>query len=231
VKNAFAFFCVLWMGYSQAQIHATGDTRFRKICVLKTYPPHYDTMIRSLVLRNQAGPFYRKFFRATGLVLTVEAGEMTVLLISPKNFSQWNRSQLGDVKNHYKMTFTRPPVIDNDSWAIDYIGHPYQGAFNYNAIRSQGASIWQSALFATLHSTLWEYIIEGSEERPSIQDLIVTPVAGSLLGELIHFATMRMSKNGFTWYEGIFVCVFNPSFALNNGFKFASPQSSKLKPL
>ena len=58
-------------------------------------------------------------------------------------------------------------------------------------------------------------------EQPSIQDLIVTPLAGSLLGELIHFGTVQMSRNGFKWYEKAFVCIFNPMFAINNGFRYA----------
>ncbi|MFN8286653.1 MAG: DUF3943 domain-containing protein [Chitinophagales bacterium] len=78
---------------------------------------------------------------------------------------------------------------------------------------------WQSGLFSLGHGMLWEYVIEGGMEQPSVQDIIVTPVAGSLLGELFHFSTLRMSRNGFKWYEKLFVCVFNPMFALNNGFK------------
>ena len=130
-------------------------------------------------------------------------------------------------RENFKNAYTKPPVIDHDVWYINYIGHPYQGSWYYNAYRSQGAKWWQSALFSFGHSTFWEYLIESGFERPSVQDLIVTPVIGSLLGELFHFSTMKMSKNGFKWYEATFVSLFNPMFAINNGFKRFSVQSKK----
>lgn len=186
--------------------------------VFRTYPPYVNSQDIP-VLRNQTASFGRKFARASGLVLMVEAGCMIVLLNSNPDFSKWSRWGRSNLRAHYTAAYTLPPVIDKDDWFTDYVEHPYQGALDYNALRSQGAPIWQSALFVTLHSTLWEYVIEASEERPSIQDLIVTPIGGSLFGELAHFATMRMVKNGLTWYEFIAVIIINPAFILNNGFK------------
>ncbi len=37
---------------------------------------------------------------------------------------------------------------------------------------------------AAASSTLWEYAFEGNGVRPSVQDLVYTPLAGMLLGEL-----------------------------------------------
>ncbi len=137
----------------------------------------------------------------------------------PEDASKWNKQDVRSVMPQYKKTFTGLPAIDKDTWYINYVGHPYQGSCYYNALRSQGATWWQSGLFSLGHSLLWEYVVEGGMEQPSVQDIIVTPVGGSLLGELFHFSTIRMSRNGFRWYEKVFVCVFNPMFALNNGFK------------
>lgn len=146
----------------------------------------------------------------------------TALLFTlPKDVSNWSKQNPQAVNVQYRKTFSRPPVLDADVWYINYLGHPYAGACYYNAIRSQSAKFWQAALFSLGHSLVWEYVAEGGLEQPSIQDLIVTPIVGSLLGELIHHATVTMSRNGFTWYEKMFVCVFNPMFAINNGFKYA----------
>lgn len=87
------------------------------------------------------------------------------------------------------------------------------------AYRSQGAKFWQAGLMSFAHSSIWEYFIESGFEQPSIQDLFVTPIVGSLFGELMHFSAIKMSKNGFKWYEATFVSLFNPMFAINNGFK------------
>ncbi len=75
---------------------------------------------------------------------------------------------------------------------------------------------------------IWEYVVESWMEQPSIQDIIVSPVLGSLFGELTHVATVKMSKNGFKWYEIAFVCAFNPSYAINNGFKTKRKLDSSL---
>lgn len=189
--------------------------------VFSTYAPIAGCDRSVVRLRNDGASFGRKFARASGWVLLLEAGEMTVLINSNPDFSKWDRWQRGNLYQHYHDAWTLPPVIDRDDWFTDYVEHPYQGAFNYNALRSQGAPFWQCMLFTTLHSTLWEYVIEASEERPSIQDLIVTPLAGSAFGELAHFATMRMCRHGLTWYEMIVILVINPSFILNNGCTFA----------
>jgi hypothetical protein len=211
------------MFFLSSQAPAQDSVRIHK-CGFKTYPPHLNAL-RQPVLRNQQAPFGRKFIRATGFVLISEACEMGILLLSAESFSKWKKSENGNIGDHYKAAFTKPPVIDRDTWWNDYLGHPYQGAFDYNLLRSQGAPWWQSALFVTLHSTLFEYAIEAAEERPSIQDLILTPVGGALMGELFHFATMRMCRNGITWYEGIVICLINPAFLLNNGFKFLAPKN------
>jgi hypothetical protein len=86
-------------------------------------------------------------------------------------------------------------------------------------LRSQGAGFWASAAYGLAQSMIWEYIIEGWFERPSIQDMIVTPLAGALVGELSHMATLQMQKNGFSLSEKIIVTLINPSWTINNGFK------------
>lgn len=161
----------------------------------------------------------KKLWRANCWAVGYNLLAASLLVTMPENASKWNKQDVRAVLPQYKKTFTGLPTIDKDIWYINYVGHPYQGSCYYNALRSQGATWWQSGLFSLGHSLLWEYVVEGGMEQPSVQDIIVTPVGGSLLGELFHFSTIRMSRNGFKWYEKVFVCVFNPMFALNNGFK------------
>lgn len=196
----------------------------KRSIVFKTYQPHISMFSFKPVLRNQYAPFGRKFVRATGLVFASEALEMFGLFMYRSDFSNWNHSELWEFKKHYHNAYTLPPVIDKDDFIGNFVEHPYQGTLDYNALRSQGARPWQAALFVTLHSTLFEYVIEACEERPSIQDLIVTPLGGMIFGEMIHCVTMEMSKNGFKWYEAITVTILNPMFVINNGFRFANPK-------
>ena len=174
-----------------------------------------------MILRNQKAPFGRKFLRGAGLVFAFQGFSYGLLFAVPESISNWDRSTVEQYRLHMKEAFTMPPVVDGDHWYINYVGHPFQGSYYYNAYRSQGAPFWQAALLATGHSFVWEYLIESGIERPSVQDLVVTPIVGSFMGEFFHFATRRMAHNGFRWYEAAAVCIINPMFALNNGFKFA----------
>ncbi len=73
--------------------------------------------------------------------------------------------------------------------------------------------------FFLTQSLLWEYVWEGGLEQPSVQDLIITPLGGIILGELTHRAALAMGKDGFNWYKIILTCILNPAFAINNGFR------------
>jgi len=171
---------------------------------------------------NEYQTVRKKFWPAMGTSLIYNSSMGFFLLLMPDEITNWHKQdkfKLNVMMSQYKSSFTKPPVIDPDFWYINYLGHPYQGSFYFNSIRSRGGTFWQSALFNLGQSTFWEYVWEGGLEQPSIQDLIVTPIFGSLVGELAHRATIEMGKNGFKWYEKISVCLINPSYVLNNGFK------------
>ena len=182
-----------------------------------------DTSLSSSVQFNYTErSFPNKLGRGFAYSAFLNATLGSLLLILPEDISKWDvseRFKITSLKKHYITSFTKPPVIDNDYWYINYIGHPYQGAFYFNTIRSQGATFWQSTLFNFGQSMLWEYLWEGGLESPSIQDIIVTPIVGSFFGELTHRATLNMRKNGFNWYEKVAVCIINPAYAINNGFR------------
>jgi len=85
--------------------------------------------------------------------------------------------------------------------------------------RNYGESPLRSFLFSTIMSTGFEYFIESWSEQPSINDLILTPVVGSILGEGIFLATQEMRKDGFTTAEKIVVTVINPMYVFQNGYR------------
>ena len=170
------------------------------------------------LLLNEYSSFWKKAGRGELLIGGIEAICMGALILMPKEVTKWQSGWMKSAERNVVHAFSSLPVWDHDNWQFNYVGHPIAGCLYYNAVRSQNATRWQSFLFATAQSCIWEYIIEGTAEQPSIQDLIVTPVAGSILGESIHMATMAMRKNGFRFFEKIFVLVFNPMFVINNGF-------------
>lgn len=78
---------------------------------------------------------------------------------------------------------------DDDRFGINFIGHPYTGSLYFNAARSQGYNYWQSIPFAVGGSVMWEYF--GENTRPSLNDVINTPLNGEFLGEIFY----RLSSN------------------------------------
>ena len=169
-------------------------------------------------LRNEHAGIWKKIGRAEVFIGGIEVIGMTVLILLPKEVTKWSDNWAQDAWSNLKRSFSTAPVWDKDDWALNYIGHPIAGSYYYNALRSQNASRFHSFLFSTAQSFIWEYIIEGVAERPSAQDLFITPVVGSLLGETTHQLTISMRRNGFNFFEKVFVLLFNPMFVINNGF-------------
>ncbi|MCB9192120.1 MAG: DUF3943 domain-containing protein [Flavobacteriales bacterium] len=174
----------------------------------------------TFVPRNANATFARKMWRGGLFVHGFEAIGYGILAVLPSDISGWQPGTFSHYGANLKRAWTKPPVFDHDKWYINYVGHPLQGTYFYNAVRSQNATIWQSSLFCIGQVFVWEYVIEAGLEQPSIQDLIVTPIAGIALGELVHFGTMKMAKNGFKWYEAAVVTIINPMFILNNGYRY-----------
>ena len=170
------------------------------------------------LLRNEDVGIWKKVGRAELFIGGAELFGITVLMLSPKEVTGWSTNWTQEAWRNVKRSISAPPVWDDDDWQLNYIGHPVAGSYYYNSLRSQNASIFHSFLFATAQSFIWEYFIEATAEKPSIQDLIVTPIVGSILGESTHRLTMNMRRNGFNFFEKVFVIIFNPSFVFNNGF-------------
>jgi len=170
------------------------------------------------LLRNEQAGIWKKIGRAELFIGGAELFGITVLMLTPKEVTGWSPDWTQDAWRNMKRSLSNPPVWDDDDWQLNYIGHPVAGSYYYNSLRSQNASIFHSFLFATAQSFIWEFFIEATAEKPSIQDLIVTPIAGAILGESTHRVTMNMRRNGFNFFEKIFVVIFNPMFFLNNGF-------------
>ena len=183
----------------------------------------------TVLLRNQSRSESRRLWRSELLIGGTEILGMAILMALPKRITKWEPGFVKKASSNLKEAWTLPPVWDKDDFAMNYIGHPIAGSYYYNASRSQGSSKFTSFLFSTAQSIIWEYCIEGVAERPSIQDLLITSTAGSLLGEAIHKSTLRMGANGFSSIEKAVVLIINPLFILNNKFSFKGKPSSNFR--
>lgn len=87
-------------------------------------------------------------------------------------------------------------VWDNDNFYLNNLGHTLQGALVFNSARSNGYSYWESVPVTIAGSFLWEYV--GERDKPSINDMITTPLAGSLFGECSHRLSNELIDNQAT---------------------------------
>ena len=131
-----------------------------------------------------------------------------ILELLPEDATAWNKEEIRSTPfferwwNHVK----KGPVWDRDKWYFNYLLHPYGGAAYYMSARSQGFSAPYSMLYGFGISTLfWEYGIEAFNEIPSIQDLIITPLAGAVIGEAFYVLKRSIVAGGYTLFGSKFL--------------------------
>lgn len=164
------------------------------------------------------------------LALTM-VGAVGLLWVLPESISKWNKDDIRNSKNgvfgKYAENVSKKPVVDKDDWAINWIGHPLSGAAYYTLARHNNLSMMQSFGYSVLMSTFfWEYGFEAFAERPSIQDLLITPIIGSLLGEMFYRAEQSILANGGRLAGSkklgkVALVVLNPMGAVSNSINKA----------
>lgn len=144
-------------------------------------------------------------------VTFVGAGLVTLAVLEtlPEGATAWNKTKLRSMGFWRRWTYhvERGPVWDKDNAVFNYILHPYGGAVYYMSARSCGFNILGSFLYSFGVSTvLWEYGIEAFMEIPSLQDIIITPIAGMAIGECFYRVKRAIVRNGYhlagSWFLG-----------------------------
>jgi hypothetical protein len=74
--------------------------------------------------------------------------------------------------------------FDTNKFDTNMVTHPVAGTLYYVAARGNRLTILESFLYATAASTVWEYVGE-FRELVSINDVIVTPLSGVVVGETL----------------------------------------------
>lgn len=115
---------------------------------------------------------------------------VAALYVAPESVSGWDSEAKHDFTLDKWRANVAKPVWDEDTWWINYVTHPYWGGTYYIQARERGLGRAQSFWYSALISTLYEYGAEALAEPVSIQDLVVTPAAGFLVGEYL-FTPLR----------------------------------------
>jgi hypothetical protein len=133
-------------------------------------------------LYQDEGPRQKHFLRA-GLELFALLGAGTIWYQAEAELNS------RDWEYEYDWASFRTRFLTTDATRFDsnYFGintmHAYSGAAYYLVARQNGLNALEAFLMATAASTLWEFVVE-FREKISINDMIVTPVAGMAIGEV-----------------------------------------------
>lgn len=145
-------------------------------------------------------PDYHRLWVNTGVLFGGGMLALGVLQVLPEDATSWNKKEITEVPlfERWWRNVHRGPVIDKDDYIFNYVLHPYAGAAYYMGARSLGFNALYSFLYSAGISTFfWEYGIEAFMEIPSLQDLIITPVVGSLIGEGFYVLKRHIVANGY----------------------------------
>lgn len=148
---------------------------------------------------NDNGICRHRLVKNTGALIGAGLLTFGVLMLLPEETTLWDKEDLkwSSMTEEWHDNVTSGPVWDDDDFFFNWITHPYCGAVFYMGARGAGYKILPSFLYsATMSTFFWEYGIEAFAEVPSIQDLVITPTVGSLLGEGFFSAKKSIKRNG-----------------------------------
>ncbi|MBC7845015.1 MAG: DUF3943 domain-containing protein [Flavobacterium sp.] len=141
---------------------------------------------------------YRRLGYNTCIYVGATVVAFGVLWVMPESATNWDKEEMREkgILWKWKENVKAGPVWDKDNWVLNWITHPYCGGIYYMTARSSGFTVLESFGYSALMSTFfWEYGIEAFAEVPSIQDLIITPVLGSVVGEGFFYAKKAIIRH------------------------------------
>jgi hypothetical protein len=179
---------------------------------------------------------YRRLGIDTGMFFGATVIAFGVLYAMPESVTNWDKEDMKEngIFTKWKQNVKAGPVWDEDDWVLNWITHPYSGGVYYMTARSSGFNMFESFVYSAIMSTFfWEYGVEAFAEIPSYQDLMITPVIGSVVGEGFFYAKKSIVKHDrkvlnskFLGYTSLFL--MDPFNTLLDSFGYKERQKAQL---
>jgi hypothetical protein len=113
--------------------------------------------------------------------------------------------------------------FDDNRFDTNALSHPWAGVAYFQVARGNGLGFGGAYAAAVLSSTFWEYFVE-FVETPSLNDLIMTPVAGAVVGESSFRLGTLLAAGAPTLGNRIGQLLFSPVAALNEMMAGRGPE-------
>jgi hypothetical protein len=129
-----------------------------------------------------------------------------------------------------KQRFTLDAIrFDNNDFWINFIAHPLDGAAAHALARGNHLSLVESFGFSLATSLAWEYGLE-FREKVSVNDIIVTPVTGVVVGEFMHRLGQSLNAprapGKERWWHQLAGWSFGPTVAMHDALDAPPGQPS-----
>lgn len=155
----------------------------------------------------------RRFWRALiEQVLLNGLGEAQYWIRQDANIPDWKYQPTGE---GFEKKVTDGWAWDTNTFRTNSVYHSYSGALYYQIGRANGYGPVGSTAWAFTGSLMWEYLGE-YREQVSTNDMIITGVAGSLLGEGLRQTSLAIERKApHNTAATFFVYLFDPFRKLN----------------
>ena len=143
---------------------------------------------------------WNRLWANTAVLMGGGLAALGVLELLPQESTAWNSHENSKTPlfKRWLRHVKEGPVWDGDKFIFNFILHPYAGAAYYMSARSCGFNYWGSFVYCFCVSTFfWEYGFEAFNEITSAQDIVVTSVVGSIMGEAFYHAKRHIVSNGY----------------------------------
>ncbi|MCF6324023.1 MAG: DUF3943 domain-containing protein [Gammaproteobacteria bacterium] len=190
----------------------------------------------SASLNVLSSPDWDGLKKDTAYFLGYQLSIIGVLYVMPASISGWTDETKDDFSiQQYKDNVSRI-VWDKDDWWLNYVLHPYWGGTYYVRAQERGFGPVGSFWYAATLSSLYEFGAEAFFEEPSIQDLIVTPVAGYFVGKYfmeVRADIQKRSTGQLTGTDKFIMVMTDPIGSMNKKVEswFGGNASVSLRPM
>lgn len=134
----------------------------------------------------------------TYTILGLSVATVGLMTFLPESITNWTADDrdFSNLTKKWWDNVSQGPIWDKDDHYLNYVMHPYFGGVYYTAARHAGFPEFESFIYSFAMSTFfWEYGVESFAEIPSIQDIIVTPLFGAVVGEWMYITERGIVAN------------------------------------